>query len=197
MVRRDVIRTRAKIMDAYIRLNAREPVSRMTVKELLSEADVSRSTFYAHFRDIYDLRDAVTKDFEQGCMDALNDGLGAIRHDPYQAIRSIFRYFDQHAGASGMRPDDELNLAFFQRFKETLARALDGRNHLDDDHTALSLQSLCIASIVVEGCSQILLRENTESPLDPNEAAKIVASMVTASIDKPSGKDCPQPASAR
>lgn len=183
MVRRDVLRTRAKIKDAYIRLNAREPVGKITVKEILAEASVSRSTFYAHFQDVYDLQDAVTKDFEEGCRSALHSNeLDALASNPYRAIRSIFRYFDQYVKASGMPSSQEPNLAFFQRFKEILAQAIDGQQQPDANSAKPTLQSLCIASIIVEGCYQILQREETDDLLDPNEAAREVAQMVSAVI---------------
>lgn len=81
-----------------------------------------------------------------------------------------------------MPSSQELNLAFFQRFKEILAQAIDGQQHPDAEPAKPSLQSLCIAAIIVEDCYQILQREETDDLLDPNEAAREVAQMISAVI---------------
>ena len=58
-MRRDVARSKKLIRDAYIHLCMTTPTEQITVKEILGQADVSRGTFYAHFRDVYDLREQV------------------------------------------------------------------------------------------------------------------------------------------
>ena len=57
--RRDVTRTKKAIENAYIELLIRKGYERITVNEVIELADVSRGTFYAHYRDIPDLEDKV------------------------------------------------------------------------------------------------------------------------------------------
>ncbi len=45
---RRVARTQAAMRDALIRLLRRKPYTEITVQEILDEADIGRSTFYAH-----------------------------------------------------------------------------------------------------------------------------------------------------
>lgn len=47
--------TKQKIADALKSLMAKKPFDKITVRELLEAADVTRPTFYYHFEDIYDL----------------------------------------------------------------------------------------------------------------------------------------------
>lgn len=48
--------TRAQLRKAYTALLSEKPVNKVTVAELCDRAGIHRSTFYAHFKDIYDLQ---------------------------------------------------------------------------------------------------------------------------------------------
>ena len=46
-------KTRKSIQEAFLALRAHKPVERITVRELTELAQVSKSTFYVHYQDIY------------------------------------------------------------------------------------------------------------------------------------------------
>ena len=50
---RSAVRSREKIRQAYVELIHEKGTVDITVKELVERADVNRSTFYAHYQDIY------------------------------------------------------------------------------------------------------------------------------------------------
>ena len=52
---RRVMRTRTLLYDALITLVHRKPYDQITIEDILRQADVSRSTFYAHFTSKDDL----------------------------------------------------------------------------------------------------------------------------------------------
>lgn len=52
---RRVLRTRAALFDALVRLIRRKDYDLVTVEDILAEADVGRATFYAHFTSKDDL----------------------------------------------------------------------------------------------------------------------------------------------
>ena len=54
-VDRRILRTRDRLGDAFIALVQEKPFDAITVQEVLDRAGVSRSTFYAHYRDKDDL----------------------------------------------------------------------------------------------------------------------------------------------
>ena len=56
---RRIVRTRASIADAFLALRRKKPLERITVRELCEAAGINKSTFYTHYRDIYDLSDAM------------------------------------------------------------------------------------------------------------------------------------------
>ena len=60
---RRVRRTRAQLRRALTQLLAEKELRSITVRELTDRADVNRGTFYAHYRDIYDLMERLENEF--------------------------------------------------------------------------------------------------------------------------------------
>ncbi len=54
-----VIKSNRKIIDAFIELRRRKPIEKISVTELCKLAGINKSTFYAHYNDIYDLSDTI------------------------------------------------------------------------------------------------------------------------------------------
>lgn len=52
-----ILRTRQLIMDSFVTLSAKKEFKDITIKDITTEAQINRSTFYYHFEDIYDLLD--------------------------------------------------------------------------------------------------------------------------------------------
>ena len=69
---------KARIRQAFTKLLREKPIQRIAVKELCQEAGVNRSTFYAHYQDIYDL---LTK-IEEDMLEDFQRGAGAGGHLP-------------------------------------------------------------------------------------------------------------------
>ena len=49
--------TKSLIKDAFLELLSRKNVRHITVRELCEKAQINRATFYAHYMDIYDLKE--------------------------------------------------------------------------------------------------------------------------------------------
>ena len=75
--------TDEKIIRTVYRMMTREhrPVGKITVREICEEADVHRSTFYAHYRDVYDLVEKVEQNMSR------------------QLTETFFRKLDENAPA--------------------------------------------------------------------------------------------------
>ena len=48
-------KTRQSIINAFIELRSHKELERITIKELCEKAQINKSTFYAHYQDIYHL----------------------------------------------------------------------------------------------------------------------------------------------
>ncbi len=54
--------TRKHIINKTLELVAKKPVNKVTVREIVSECEITRNTFYYYFHDVYDVLDSVLSD---------------------------------------------------------------------------------------------------------------------------------------
>lgn len=52
-------KTERGIKNAFIALRSKKPLEKITVRELCEYAQINKSTFYSHYKDIYDLSDTI------------------------------------------------------------------------------------------------------------------------------------------
>ncbi|MDD2981064.1 MAG: TetR/AcrR family transcriptional regulator [Hespellia sp.] len=64
-------KTTRSITNAFLQLRSRKSLERITVKELAELAEISKATFYLHYKDIYDLSDYLEKKVIQNILDGL------------------------------------------------------------------------------------------------------------------------------
>lgn len=78
---RRVRKTKKAIQDVFFELIKEKKLNEITIKELCAKADINKSTFYLHYRDIYDLADSIQRNLIQ-------DVCAIIDEYPYdEAIR--------------------------------------------------------------------------------------------------------------
>src|SRR6266700_4215439 len=100
---RRVRRTRASLQRALIELVAEQELSEIGVADVVDRADVSRSPFYDHYRDVHELAEAA-------CASMIDDLLASLttvdpapakpsdpREDPSPALTAFFTHFAEHA----------------------------------------------------------------------------------------------------
>ena len=140
-MRRDVARSKKLIRDAYIHLCMTTPTEQITVKEILGQADVSRGTFYAHFRDVYDLREQVEEELLGRWRRILTE-TRSCQSDPHALIMNLLDFFTRH------RPELACwNEAVFHKVKDIMVKALCEDDALGDYDAAV-----CIAGVIVDQC---------------------------------------------
>ena len=59
---RRITLTKKMLKDALVELLNEKEISQITVRELCEVADINRSTFYAHYKDQFDLLDSIEED---------------------------------------------------------------------------------------------------------------------------------------
>jgi AcrR family transcriptional regulator len=81
--------TRKVLEDSLIELMKDKPVVKITIKELCEKADVNRTTFYAHYRDQYDLLQQI----EEETLTALENILD--KYDSSQDKRELAKMLEE------------------------------------------------------------------------------------------------------
>lgn len=65
-------KTKNGIFNAFIELRSKKPLERISVKELCGLANINKSTFYAHYLDIYDLSDKIENEITAQIMNEID-----------------------------------------------------------------------------------------------------------------------------
>lgn len=60
---RNATRSKLMIKNAFISLLKEKPASKITVTDIITNANISRGTFYAHYKDTIDLWESFQRDF--------------------------------------------------------------------------------------------------------------------------------------
>lgn len=119
---KNAARTKKWIRDAFAQLMAeKKSLEKITVTELARRADISKTTFYYHYPDIY----AVAEEFEAEITAALTETLDALGQDDYSAdIQKILRFIEANE-ESYRRIVCAGNLTFFfKRLKSIFTKRL-------------------------------------------------------------------------
>lgn len=97
-INRKVKYTKMVLKESFIRLLKELPLSRITVTQICEMADINRATFYAHYRDPYDL----LRQIEQELVDDINRYLEnysfrEINPESIQLMEKIFDYIKENS----------------------------------------------------------------------------------------------------
>ena len=87
------------IQDAFLQLRARKPLERITVRELVELAEIGKSTFYLHYKDVYDLCDQMQKDVIRKIFADIRR-YDAFFTDPMLFTREMFQSFINHSAVT-------------------------------------------------------------------------------------------------
>ncbi len=102
---RNSIKTKTLIRKVFADLvSEKQDITKITVKELVERADISKSTFYCHYQDIY----AVAEEFEHELLDLLNNTLNIYIKDHQEEFAPYVKKILQH-----LKENEEIYKKFF------------------------------------------------------------------------------------
>ena len=84
----------------FLKLHEKKPVEKITVKELAGIAQISKATFYLHYRDIYDLAEQLQKEVIEEIYQSI-EHLEWVITDPAGFTEELFQAFRAHSGLAG------------------------------------------------------------------------------------------------
>lgn len=95
-VDRRVIKTRRQLKKGLAALMKEKSVNQITVKELVEEVDINRSTFYLHFKDIQDLLREIEENMEAQIKRAIEEHpIVSGNENAFYFIEDMFRVLDE------------------------------------------------------------------------------------------------------
>ncbi len=171
--RRDVARTRKAIEEAYHSLLFKKPYEKITVTDVINEANISRGTFYAYHRDISDLagymEDKVLSSLKKVVSEATID---RIMEDPKVVVEFIVRDLVNHREELEMMLKKTGGTSLIDKIKRMLRTAIFDEGELKQN-PALEIINSGVIGLIVDSCVDWILRE------DPCESDILIDSIST------------------
>ena len=90
-------KTKRNIRNAFIELRAHKPLERISVKELAELAEISKATFYLHYKDIYDLSDQLQKEVITDVLTSLEHPDLFLTDTPAFTSALFYAFYAQHS----------------------------------------------------------------------------------------------------
>lgn len=156
-MRRDVKRCEKAIRDAYIELCARKGHDHVKVSDIIKEANISRSTFYAHYEDIRQLEKEMAETFVKRAMDIHDTQFELQEESLYKSILDVFTVFCENVKYIEAVGHDFLFEACTKRLIEELNRTC----HIISDSEQRKQVQVMIASLITD--SALYLVEHREA----------------------------------
>ncbi len=88
-------KTVRNISNAFLELRAKKALEKITVKELCEMAEISKATFYLHYKDVYYLSDQLQQDTLHRMISGIDDPLIFI-NDPLTAHKELQLAFESY-----------------------------------------------------------------------------------------------------
>ena len=142
-------KTERAIKQAFMELRAQKPLEKIRVKELCDLACINKSTFYAHYQDIYALATAI----EEELVDAVVESLPRLTASDVSErtewlTRELFRAFAQNQEAVNIVFADSRQGMFINRVEAALRKCI-----AESDPTFESdVVRKVVLSFCVQGC---------------------------------------------
>lgn len=93
---RSSIRSKNLIKKALAKLLHEKDISKITVSDIIREADISRGTFYAHYPDVRGVADQIEREELNNLISFVESvGIGTLGTDPANFIKEIFEYLNR------------------------------------------------------------------------------------------------------
>ena len=166
-------KTDRAIEKAFLELRAKTPLEKIKIKDLCALACLNKSTFYAHYQDIYDLSDRLEKKL---IADILNS-VSAVELSTEQTetlTRDLFRAFGQNQTA--------VNILFSGSrqgiFANCIEKGLRERLSEQDPTFAADPKRGILLSFCVQGCFYAFA--NNSSQMDEKRLVSLLAEIAKA-----------------
>lgn len=171
--------TKMALKNALIHFLGEKPIARITIKEICEEADVNRTTFYAHYADQFDQLKQIERAFIEGVkgyladFDMKNDDTDIIRR-----VELIFEYVQANADLCRVLLGGNGNIDFQESLIQIVGGYVTGvwqTTRIPDGDTARRM-----FRFVATGCIGMVSEWlNSQTPLPAGEMARFLVKMAS------------------
>ena len=180
---RSTRRTRSAIREALAEMLAVKPLGKITVQELIDRANICRTTFYAHYEDLYDL----LGEMENDILSEIRRGLEELDQAPirveeqYPAIEAVVAVYAKHEKLIRLLNGPNGDPAFDARLQDTIYQLTrDLRKVKEGDAFDEERHRLYSCYVISGGISVLNRMLSANLPIDSTEAGRVLGAMAAA-----------------
>lgn len=169
--------TRKTLIKAFLQLNKKTEIQKITINRICKTANFNRSTFYQYFSDIYDLRNYI-EDELLGKLDILfKSNLSKIHLENYLEI--FLGFYSENSEAFLILLGQNGDPYFYQKIKNTLKPTIYNVLSVDDNN----IESDYIIEFTMSAMiSTISYWFEKNKNLNMNELSKLLYAIISTSI---------------
>ena len=126
MESRKRLKTKRIIEEAMVSLLQEESFDHITTVQLTQKASISRSSFYTHYRDKYDMIER----YQQGLFQKLEEIFDKYNKEPHKTITDVFELLDSEPLLAALLSENgtkEIQFFFRNKFQQMIANELQFR----------------------------------------------------------------------
>lgn len=182
-VDRRVIKTRRQLKKGLAALMKEKSVNQITVKELVEEVDINRSTFYLHFKDIQDLLREIEENMEAQIKRAIEEHpIVSGNENAFYFIEDMFRVLDEEREISKALIGPNGDMGFIHRIERIIKE--NSRGTLEKMFPGKKEDLKYFYAFCLSGCLglvKVWLNEGEEK--SPEEMAQMTFNMIANTKD--------------
>ena len=182
-VDRRVIKTRRQLKKGLAALMKEKSVNQITVKELVEEVDINRSTFYLHFKDIQDLLREIEENMEAQIKRAIEEHpIVSGNENAFYFIEDMFRVLDEEREISKALIGPNGDMGFIHRIERIIKE--NSRGTLEKMFPGKKEDLIYFYAFCLSGCLglvKVWLNEGEEK--SPEEMAQMTFNMIANAKD--------------
>lgn len=182
-VDRRVIKTRRQLKKGLAALMKEKSVNQITVKELVEEVDINRSTFYLHFKDIQDLLREIEENMEAQIKRAIEEHpIVSGNENAFYFIEDMFRVLDEEREISKALIGPNRDMGFIHRIERIIKE--NSRGTLEKMFPGKKEDLKYFYAFCLSGCLglvKVWLNEGEEK--SPEEMAQMTFNMIANAKD--------------
>lgn len=182
-VDRRVIKTRRQLKKGLAALMKEKSVNQITVKELVEEVDINRSTFYLHFKDIQDLLREIEENIEAQIKRAIEEHpIVSGNENAFYFIEDMFRVLDEEREISKALIGPNGDMGFIHRIERIIKE--NSRGTLEKMFPGKKEDLKYFYAFCLSGCLglvKVWLNEGEEK--SPEEMAQMTFNMIANAKD--------------
>lgn len=183
-VDRRIRKTRMQLRQGLARLLQKKSIREITVKELVEEVDINRSTFYLHYCDIFQMLESIEMElFDQITELIQSHHISPFNEQSFPFIEDIFQILYENKEICGALLGPNGDMVFVHRIEDLISQhSLQAlKDSFPDNMDELKYSySFCLS-----GCVGLvkhwLTTENTSSP---QEMAQLTFHLVMHAVDE-------------